>query len=148
MNHRTNFPVIAWGNFMRVRSAISCLFATGLAASGLTGCTTPVRTIPGVARTLPVVVVSEGLGGVLRGSVRVEQTQGSYVVSKGKLSCSGSYALATWTPRLPVSILCNDGRKGTAYVTNDQDKFSGKGNFTLNDGTKGEFVFGNETKKY
>jgi len=83
----------------------------------------------------------------LRGSIRLEQTQGSYLVSKDKFSCTGSYPLSTVRTRIYVSILCSDGRKGTASVQNEPSLMSGRGSFTMNDGSTGEFVFGDDAKK-
>ncbi|PRH87262.1 hypothetical protein C5L14_11550 [Labrys okinawensis] len=133
---------------MRVLSAVGYFLALGTVAANLGGCSTPIRTLPGTVKSLPVVVVSQGLGGTLHGSVRLEQTQGSYLVSKGKFSCTGSYALSGVRERIYVPILCSDGRKGTASVHNDPSLMSGTGSFTMSDGSTGEFAFGNDAKKF
>ena len=135
---------------MRVLSVAVCLLAPGFAAAGLASCTAtaPVRTLPGYVKILPVAVVSEGLGGVLHGSIRIEQTQGSYSVSKGTFSCTGTYGLSSVRTLMYVPIRCSDGRKGTASVRNDPSAMSGTGSFTMNDGSTGEFVFGDAAKKF
>lgn len=133
---------------MRASIAVAHLLAAGFVATTLGGCGTPVRTLPGLARTLPLVVVSKGLGGVLRGSIRIDQLQGSYLVSRGTFSCSGTYTLSRVDTRMYVPILCNDGRKGTADVLNGQSFISGSGSLTMADGSTGKFLFGEDTKKF
>lgn len=133
---------------MRLLSAAAGLLAAGFLATVPGGCAAPVRTLPGYVKTLPVVVASEGLGGVLHGSVRIEQTLGSYSVSKGKLSCAGSYGLSSVRSLMYIPIVCSDGRKGTASVRNEPSLMSGTGSFTMSDGSTGEFAFGDATRKF
>ncbi|MGO4336516.1 hypothetical protein AB4037_16540 [Labrys sp. KB_33_2] len=132
---------------MRAFSVAASLFAAGFLAAALGACTAPVRTLPGNVQVLPVVVASKGLGRVLHGSIRIEQIQGSYTVSKGTFSCSGSYTLSAVRGLMYVPILCSDGRKGTASVRNGPSRMSGTGSLTMNDGSTGEFAFGKDTKK-
>lgn len=133
---------------MRLHPAVAYLLITTiLVATNLGGCATPIRTSPGTVKSLPVAVISKGLGGILHGSVRIEQTQGSYSVSNGRFSCSGTYALSGVRERIYVPVLCSDGRKGYAAVHNGPSLMSGSGSFTLSDGTTGEFVFGKDAGK-
>jgi hypothetical protein len=47
---------------------------------------------------------------------------------------------------MPVS--CNDGRKGIAVATRDFTFLAGYGRVRLNDGTEGDFIFGEEAGKF
>lgn len=133
---------------MRALSAAARLLTAGFLAAALGACTAPVRTLPGNVQVLPVVVASKGLGGVLHGSIRIAQIQGSYAVSRGTFSCSGTYTLSAVRDLMYVPILCSDGRKGTASVRNGPSLMSGTGSLTMNDGSTGEFAFGKDTRKF
>ena len=45
-------------------------------------------------------------------------------------------------PTISIPVLCSDGRKGIIIATRDNSGMSGGGQFTLNDGTTGDFMFG------
>jgi hypothetical protein len=99
--------------------------------------------------TVPVAVVSSGVpGGILRGTNTASLSNGgSFNVSNGKLSCAGSYDLGNRSPTISIPVLCNDGRKGIVTATRDYGGMSGGGHFTLNDGTTGDFIFGEAAGK-
>jgi len=44
-----------------------------------------------------------------------------------------------------MAVTCSDGRRGEAVVTRQLDRVSGTVIVTLNDGSRGQFVFGNLT---
>jgi hypothetical protein len=98
--------------------------------------------------TLPVAVVSKGIpGGVLRGTTTASLSGGSFNVSNGTLSCGGDYNDLDTSPTISIPVLCNDGRKGIITATRDYSGMSGGGHFTLNDGTTGDFMFGQAASK-
>ena len=96
--------------------------------------------LPGCAQTLPVVVMTKG-GQVLRGTNTVSMTDGSFSVTDGKLTCSGSYNPLNNAQTITVTLVCNDGRTGIAIATRDST-MSGGGHVQLSDGTDGTFAFG------
>lgn len=107
-------------------------------ACGLAGC----------AVTLPVAVVSPGVpGGIMRGSTTAGLSGGTFNVSNGTLTCTGTYNALDSSPTLSIPLLCNDGRKGIVTATRDASGMSGGGRFTLTDGTTGDFIFGDAAAK-
>lgn len=96
----------------------------------LSGCTT----------TIPVAVIGQD-GRVLTGTNTVSLTEGSFSVTDGKLTCSGSYDPLQQSQTISMPVLCNDGRKGIVRAVRDTST-SGSGTIRLNDGYQGDFVFG------
>lgn len=98
----------------------------------------------GCAVTQPVAVVGKGVpGGIMRGSVTASMMGGgTFSVTNGKLSCSGSYNSLDSSVTITMPVLCNDGRSGILTATRDASGQSGGGTFTLTDGTSGQFIFG------
>jgi hypothetical protein len=98
--------------------------------------------------TVPVAVVGKGLpGGVMRGTNTFSMAEASFNVSGGKLSCGGSYSPSNSSITISIPVLCNDGRKGIVTATRDRDGMGGGGHFVLNDGTMGDFIFGEAAGK-
>jgi hypothetical protein len=87
--------------------------------------------------------------GIMRGTITVfvSENLGYFNVSSGTVSCAGSYSLGHVLPTMSVPVLCNDGRKGIIISTRDYCGMSGGGTFTLNDGTTGNFIFGDAANK-
>jgi hypothetical protein len=95
------------------------------------------------AVTEPVAVVSKGVpGGIMRGTATASVTGGSFNISNGKLTCSGSYDAYELSITISMPVLCNDGRKGIVTATRNRSGRGGGGHFTLTDGTTGDFIFG------
>ncbi len=59
--------------------------------------------------------------------------------------CSGKYNSRSYDPTLIVPISCTDGRSGQLVVTRQTDMISGTAIAMLDDGTTGQFVFGDIT---
>ena len=98
--------------------------------------------------TEPVAVVSKAVpGGILRGTTTAALSGGSFSVSNGTLSCGGTYNALDTSPTISIPILCNDGRKGIITATRDNSGTGGGGHFTLNDGSTGDFIFGDAASK-
>jgi hypothetical protein len=98
--------------------------------------------------TVPVAVVSKGVpGGIMRGTNTASLSEASFSVSSGTLSCGGSYNPLDTSLTISMPVLCNDGRKGIVTATRDRTGMSGGGHFTLNDGTTGDFIFGEAAGK-
>lgn len=99
--------------------------------------------------TVPVAVISPGVpGGVLRGTNTASfNGEGSFNVSNGRLSCSGSYNSFDTSSTITIPVVCNDGRKGIVIATRDDSGRSGGGTLQLNDGTTGSFIFGTAAAK-
>ena len=94
----------------------------------------------GCATTIPVAVIGQD-GRILTGTNTVSLSEGSFSVSDGKLTCSGSYDPLQHSQTISMPVLCNDGRKGIVRAVRDTAT-SGSGTVRLNDGYQGDFVFG------
>lgn len=68
-----------------------------------------------------------------------------WVKVPGGIRCSGTYDSLTTDPTLIVPVKCDDTRTGEAVITRQLDLISGTAIVRLNDGTRGQFVFGNLT---
>lgn len=90
--------------------------------------------------TIPVAVIGQD-GRVLTGTNTVSYTEGSFTVTDGKLTCSGSYDPLQQSQTITMPVICSDGRKGIIRSVRDTPT-SGSGTFRLNDGYQGDFVFG------
>jgi hypothetical protein len=96
-------------------------------------------------RTVPVAVITKD-GHTLRGENTVSGADGSFTVTDGKLSCTGTYNALNSSDTITVAVTCNDGRTGIAIATRDTPS-SGGGKVTLSDGTEGTFIFGSAAAK-
>jgi len=98
--------------------------------------------LSGCAVTVPVAVFAPK-GQILRGTATAAMTgSGTFSVSDGKLTCAGSYNSLDMSPTISMPVQCNDGRKGIITATRNWDGLSGAGRVRLNDGTEGDFIFG------
>jgi hypothetical protein len=104
-----------------------------------------ITVINGCAMTVPVAVIGQR-GEILRGENNVSLTEGSFSVTNGKLTCSGSYNPLNQSSTITVTLLCSDGRTGIAIATRDSP-VSGGGKVTLSDGEEGTFIFGDAASK-
>ncbi|APG45678.1 MULTISPECIES: hypothetical protein [Phaeobacter] len=64
------------------------------------------------------------------------------VLNTRGLSCAGTYDAGTTAITIRAPVSCTDGRTGNAIITRKTDLISGTAIVRLNDGTTGEFVFG------
>lgn len=66
----------------------------------------------------------------------------SFRVSNGRKGCRGSYNAVSGSADALFDVYCDDGRSGWADIILDSDGRNGIGKLALNDGTKGDIVFG------
>ena len=102
-------------------------------------------TLCACSTTIPIAVIGQH-GEILRGENEVSLSEGSFSVTNGKLTCSGSYNPLNDSPTITVTLLCSDGRTGIAIATRDSP-LSGGGKVTLSDGEEGTFIFGDAAKR-
>jgi hypothetical protein len=92
--------------------------------------------------TQPVVAIGKD-GRMMKGSATASMSgEGSYTMTDGKITCSGSYNAFDLSATIPLSILCNNGLTGIGSATRTADGMSGSGTFTTSDGRDWRFVFG------
>lgn len=96
--------------------------------------------------TIPVAVIGED-GRILTGTNNVSMTEGSFSVTDGLLTCSGSYNPMQQSKTISMPVICSDGRKGIIRAVRDTTT-SGSGTVTLNDGYKGDFLFGTAAQNF
>lgn len=93
--------------------------------------------------TYPVAAVSTQ-GQILKGTTTVNkglfEAHGTFKVTDGKLTCSGSFSNTT-SMTVTMPVLCSDGRRGFATVTCDLNG-GGTGRVVLNDGSQANVVLG------
>ena len=75
----------------------------------------------------------------MRGELHGTRSGGTFNVSSGNLSCAGNWGGSISTT-YTIPVLCNDGRSGVLSGTRGGG--GGRGEFTLNDGVTGHFVYG------
>jgi hypothetical protein len=95
--------------------------------------------------TVPLAVISEH-GEILRGTNTSAISGGSFSVTNGKITCTGSYNAVTDSKPLTLPILCSDGRTGIAIATRDA-QFSGGGKVRFSDGSEGNFIYGDAASR-
>jgi hypothetical protein len=97
--------------------------------------------------TFPLaVVMKEVPGGIMRGEVHgTREGGGTFSASGGKLTCAGDWG-GNMSPTIVIPVLCNDGRKGV--VTATRTGTGGGGRFTLNDGSTGDFIYGEGAQRF
>lgn len=96
--------------------------------------------LAGCAVTVPVAVISDR-DGTLRGSSTATLAEGSFSVTNGRLTCSGTYDPYDSSPQIQVVILCSDGRKGFAVVTRTTAT-TGHGTVRMSDGSTASILLG------
>jgi hypothetical protein len=111
------------------------LSSAALAATMLAGCST----------TIPVAVIGQN-GMILRGENTISVSGGSFSVTDGKLTCTGSYNALNQSQTITIPIICNDGRTGIAQSTRDSS-LSGGGKVRLSDGSEADFIFGEAARR-
>lgn len=102
--------------------------------------------LAGCATTVPVAVIGQD-GRILTGTNTASLSGGSFSVTDGKLTCSGSYDPFQQSQTISMPVLCSDGRKGIVRATRDTAT-SGSGTVRLNDGYQGDFVFGSAAQNF
>lgn len=113
---------------------LCALVATG-AATLLVGC----------SMTIPVAVIGQH-GEIMRGTNTVGLTEGSFSVTDGKVTCSGSYSALNESQTITMPVVCTDGRRGIVTATRDLP-MSGGGKVRLSDGTEADFIFGEAARR-
>lgn len=113
---------------------LCALVATG-AATLLVGC----------SMTIPVAVIGQH-GEIMRGTNTVGLTEGSFSVTDGKVTCSGSYSALNKSQTITMPVVCTDGRRGIVTATRDSP-MSGGGKVRLSDGTEADFIFGEAARR-
>ena len=98
------------------------------------------------SNTIPVAVIGED-GRVLTGSNTYSLSEGSFDVTDGSLTCGGSYNPLAQSVTISMPVTCSDGSKGIVRATRDSSD-SGSGTFILNDGYKGDFIFGSAAANF
>lgn len=72
--------------------------------------------------------------------------QGEFWVQvPGAERCSGTYNVRDPNPTIVVPVSCGNGKRGEAVITRQADLVSGTAIVSLNDKTRGRFVFGRLT---
>jgi hypothetical protein len=97
------------------------------------------------AMTVPVAVITHD-GHILRGENEASLAAGTFTVTDGKLTCTGSYNPLNESRTITVTVSCSDGRTGIAIATRDS-AISGGGKVTLSDGSEATFIFGPAANK-
>jgi hypothetical protein len=97
--------------------------------------------IPGQSTSGPFAVSMDG--GLYLGTYdSIPPFVASFRVSNGANGCRGSYNAFQGSRSALFDVYCDDGRAGWADMIRDQGGRNGIGQLTLNDGTKGDIVFG------
>lgn len=95
---------------------------------------------PGHGTSGPFMVVMDG--GVYSGSYSSSLFSAQFQVSNGENACRGSFGARSGSQDALFDVYCDDGRSGWADIIQDIDGRNGIGQVTLNDGTKGDIVYG------
>jgi hypothetical protein len=99
----------------------------------------------GCSTTVPVAVIGQH-GEIMRGTSTAGLSGGSFSVTDGKVTCSGSYNALNESPTITIPVLCTDGRRGIVTATRDSP-MSGGGKVRLSDGTEADFIFGEAARR-
>ena len=105
-------------------------------AVALAGCATAERSV----------AVNGQLNGQPAGGQATARGDGAgswWIKVPGGAQCEGTYNSLDESPALVVPATCSDGRHGEAVLTRNVVQGGGTAIVTLNDGSKGQFVFGN-----
>jgi hypothetical protein len=106
---------------------------------------TALAALSGCATTIPVAVIGQH-GEILRGTNTFSIEGGSFSVTDGRLTCSGSYNALIESKTLTIPVICSDGRTGIATATRDT-RMSGGGKIRLSDGMEADFIFGEAARR-
>jgi len=101
--------------------------------------------VAGCSATIPVAVIGQH-GEIMRGTNTVGLSEGSFSVTDGKVTCSGSYNALNDSRTITIPVLCSDGRRGIVTATRD-GPMSGGGKVRLSDGTEADFIFGEAARR-
>ena len=96
--------------------------------------------------TIPVAVIGQD-GRILSGTNTYSMMEGTFSVTDGELTCTGTYDPLQQSQTISMPVICNDGRKGIVRAVRDTAT-SGSGTFRLNDGYGGDFVFGRAAQNF
>lgn len=91
--------------------------------------------------TGPVTVLRDN-GQILRGSFSATFSGGTFSVTDGQVTCSGTYDSWDMSSTISMAVKCSDGRTGTATAKRDASLKSGTGTVLMDDGTRATMVFG------
>ncbi len=95
---------------------------------------------PDEATRGPFVVVFDE--DVYRGSYVSQPFAAAFTVSNGRNVCRGRYNAFAGDTRAIFKVHCDDGGRGTANIILDERGRNGIGIIEMDDGTRGEIVFG------
>jgi len=124
---------------LRIVASISLL------CLGLAGCVT-VSTEPQPILRIPVTgQLSNGVAAAGQATAFNNGRGEFWVKIPGGARCAGDYAVRDPNPTMVVPVMCDNGRKGQAVIARRTDLVTGTAIVRLNDGTRGQFVFGNLT---
>jgi clan AA aspartic protease (TIGR02281 family) len=98
------------------------------------------------AVTEPVVVIGPN-GDIFRGMTTAALSGGSFGVTNGKITCSGTYNALDLSPIITIPTKCSDGRTGVVTATREANGLSGMGSIAVSDGTNWRFGFGSDAAK-
>ncbi|MTI17256.1 hypothetical protein E1162_08370 [Rhodobacteraceae bacterium RKSG542] len=96
--------------------------------------------VSGCAVSSPVTVIGQD-GRVLKGTNSSHFADGKFVVSDGKLTCTGEYPALNSSKTISAPVTCNDGRHGIVRAFKDTPT-TGSGTVRLEDGYEADFLFG------
>jgi hypothetical protein len=65
-----------------------------------------------------------------------------HVADEGSSTCRGSYNALAGDTEAVFDVRCDDGRRGTADIVLDREGRNGIGGVVMDDGTRGDIVFG------
>jgi hypothetical protein len=99
----------------------------------------------GCSVTVPVAVIGQH-GEIMRGTSTASLSGGSFSVTDGKVTCSGSYNALNESQTITIPVLCTGGRRGIVIATRDSAE-SGGGKVRLSDGTEADFIFGEAARR-
>lgn len=95
---------------------------------------------PGHSTSGPFAVVMEGA--TYMGHYSSSPFAASFNVSNGANGCRGSYNVLAGSADAIFDVYCDDGRRGWADIIREQDGRNGIGQLVLEDGTRGDIIFG------
>jgi hypothetical protein len=95
---------------------------------------------PGHSTSGPFAVIMDGE--IYLGDYRSSPFAADFRVSNGRHQCRGAYSAFRGSADANYDVYCDDGRAGWADVIRARDGRNGIGKIALDDGTRGEIVFG------
>jgi hypothetical protein len=78
----------------------------------------------------------------MQGTTTASLKEGTFSVTGGGITCSGTYDPLNSSKRIEAKVTCTDGKIGVIYVVRDNNNLGGIGTAEFTDGTTGTFVFG------